>query len=148
VTPEIKAAMEKAVQSREKAGAKLKPGWLAGLKIEELYENYMFHLDAFLFSSEPAADQEAARKAAAESGTPLPGLASFADWQKQNFRRLGYRARWQAYFDEVDVFLSPVAFTTAFPHDHSEPLSKRTIATTQGSRPYMDPDPLGLRPRL
>jgi amidase len=138
LTPEIKAAMEKAVRSLEKAGAKLKQGWPVGLKIEELFENYMFQLNSFMYSTQFAADQEAARKAAAESGKPEPGLASFADWQKQNFRRLGYRARWQAYFDEVDVFLSPVAFTTAFPHDHSEPLSKRTIGTTQGLRPYMD----------
>lgn len=138
VTPDIKANMEKSMRSIEKAGARLKPGWPAGFKIEDLYDNYMFHLGAFMYGSEPAADKEADRKAATESGKPVPGLASFADWQEQNFRRLGYRRRWQEYFDEVDVFLSPVAFTTAFPHDHSEPMSKRTIATTQGSRPYMD----------
>jgi amidase len=138
VTSEVKATMEQAVRSLEKTGARLKPGWPTEVKIEELYENYMFHLDAFMYSAQPAADQGAARKAAAESGEPEPGLSSFADWQKQNFRRLGYRARWQEYFDEADVFLSPVAFTTAFPHDHSEPQSKRTITTAQGPRPYMD----------
>ena len=78
------------------------------------------------------------RKEAAASGKVVPGLASFADWQQQNFRRLGYRAQWQSYFDEVDVFLSPVAFTTAFEHDHSEPHDKRTIATVDGPRAYDD----------
>lgn len=138
VAPETKAALDKVVRTLEIAGAKLKPGWPSGLKIGELYDNYMFHLDAFLYSTQPAADQEAARKAAAEAGKSLPGLASFADWQTQNFRRLKYRAQWQAYFDDVDVFLSPVAFTTAFPHDHSEPQSKRIIAISPGPRPYMD----------
>jgi amidase len=138
VTTETKAALEKAVQSLDKAGAKLKPGWPPGFKVEDLYQNYMFHLDAFLYSVQGPEAREAARKAAAESGKPVAGLASFADWQQQNFRRLGYRAQWQAYFDETDVFLSPVAFTSAFAHDHSEPQSKRTIATAQGPRPYMD----------
>jgi amidase len=65
-------------------------------------------------------------------------MSSFADWQRQNLQRLRFRAEWQAYFDEVDVFLSPVAFMTAFPHDHSEPQSGRSIATAGGPRKYMD----------
>jgi amidase len=65
-------------------------------------------------------------------------LSSFSGWQAQNFRRLGYRAHWQAYFEQVDVFLSPVTFNATFPHDHSEPQDQRTIATAQGPRRYMD----------
>lgn len=138
VTPETKVALERVVRSLEKAGAKLQPGWPAGLKIEELYANYMFHLEAFMYSTEPAAAQDEDRKEAAEAGKPVEGLATFADWQTQNLRRLGYRAQWQAYFDAVDVFLTPVAFTTAFPHDHSQPQSKRIIATAGGPRAYSD----------
>jgi amidase len=138
VTPETKAVLENTIQKLEKAGAKLKPGWPVGFKIEELNRNYRFHLDAFDFSVEPAEQQEAERKEAAASGKVLPGLVSFADWQQQNFRRLGYRAQWQSYFDEVDVFLSPVAFTAAFEHDHSEPHEKRKIATVNGPRDYDD----------
>ena len=137
VTAEIKAVMQRTVLSLERAGAKLKPGWPAEFKIEELYQTHMFHLDAFLFTQQPDEVQEAGRKAAA-GGEKIPGLSSFADWQQQNFKRLGYRAQWQAYFEDVDVFLSPVAFTTAFAHDHRPPLGKRTIATTQGPREYMD----------
>ena len=36
VTPETKAALEKAIQALEKAGARLKPGWPAGFKINDL----------------------------------------------------------------------------------------------------------------
>jgi amidase len=134
VTPETKAALENAIQKLERAGATLKHGWPAGVKIAELNQNYRFHLDAFTFSVETPEQ----RKEAAASGKALPGLMSFADWQQQNFRRLRYRAQWQSYFEEVDVFLSPVAFTTAFEHDHSEPQDKRKIATVQGPRDYDD----------
>jgi amidase len=65
-------------------------------------------------------------------------LTSFTHWQAQNLERVRFRARWQAYFDDVDVFLSPVTFTAAFPHDHSEPQSRRSIATAAGPRRYMD----------
>jgi amidase len=138
VTPETKAVLENIIQKLEKAGGKLKPGWPAGFKIEELNRNYRFHLDAFDFSVESPEQQEAERKETAASGKVLPGLVTFADWQQQNFRRLGYRAQWQSYFDEVDVFLSPVAFTAAFEHDHSEPHEKRKIATVNGPRDYDD----------
>lgn len=138
VTSETKAVLENTIQKLEKAGAKLKSGWPAGFKIDELCQNYNFLLDAFMFSVAPAEQQEVERKEGAASGKVVPGLASFADWQQQNSRRLGYRAQWQSYFDEVDVFLSPVAFTTAFEHDHSQPQDKRTIATVRGPRAYND----------
>ena len=138
VTAETKAALEKAVQAAGKAGAKLKPGWPQGFRLEELYDNYSFHLFAFLLSAQPPQEREAFLKQMAMEGQPVAGMAPFADWQRQNFRRLAYRAQWQAYFDEVDVFLCPVAFTTAFAHDHSEPQGKRSIATEAGPRPYMD----------
>jgi amidase len=132
--------LENVIDRLGRAGAKLKPGWPEGLKPAELLANYRFLLEAFLYSTAPPEEQERERKAfpdalaAKNSGA----LSSFADWQQQNFRRLAYRAQWQAYFDQVDVFLSPVAFTTAFPHDHSEPQDQRTIATSSGPRHYMD----------
>ena len=138
VTPETKAALERPIQALEKAGAHLKPGWPAGFKIDDLYQNYMFHLFAFLFSVQPPEGREAFLKQSGVDGQPVAGLAPFTDWQRQNFRRLAFRAQWQSYFNDVDVFLSPVAFTTAFPHDHSEPQGKRTLATSQGPRAYND----------
>jgi amidase len=97
-------------------------------------------LEAFLFSTAPPSEQERLRKTAGDivADKNSGALSSFADWQKQNLRRLAFRAQWQAYFNQVDVFLSPVAFTAAFPHDHSEPQDHRTIATSAGPRHYMD----------
>jgi amidase len=139
-TPEVKALLENVVERLGRAGAKMKPGWPEGLKPAELLANYQFMLEAFLFRTSPPAEQERLRKTVSDmvADKNSGALSSFADWQKQNFRRLAYRAQWQAYFNQVDVFLSPVAFTVAFPHDHSEPQDQRTIATSAGPRHYMD----------
>ena len=139
-TPEMKTLLEKTISALDRAGAQLKPGWPAGFQIQTLLDNYKFLLFAFLFSVTPLEQQEAQRKAAAAdpNSPPLPGMAPFADWQRQNFRRLGFRAQWQNYFNDVDVFLSPVAFTPAFLHDHSEPQEQRLIATSTGPRHYLD----------
>ena len=138
--PEVAATLEKVIEGLGRAGAEMKPGWPAGFRPAALLETYLFMLSAFGMSMAPAAEQQARRQKLANSSDPMAvgAMSSFADWQRQNLQRLGFRAQWQAYFDEVDVFLSPVAFETAFPHDHSEPQSERSIATVGGPRKYMD----------
>jgi amidase len=133
--PEVKAALQRAIDSLARAGATLKPGWPTGYEHADLIRNYLFHLEAFFYSVAPPDAQKTMAKA---EGSKAAGLAPFAEWQRQNFRRLEFRAKWQAYFDEVDVFLSPAAFCEAFAHDLSEPMEKRTIATSSGPRSYMD----------
>ena len=150
-TVEVEAALEKAIQTLDRVGATLKPGWPPGVRSAELLDNYRFLLDAYQFSVAPPDEQAALRRAFTKSQKPQStggtnnwfvgasaALCSFADWQRQNFRRLEFRSQWQAYFDQVDVFLSPVAFTAAFAHDHSEPQDQRTITTSNGVRPYFD----------
>ena len=139
-TPEMKSLLEKTISALDRAGAQLKPGWPAGFQIQNLLETYKVLLFAFFFSVAPPEQQEAQRKAAAAdpNSPPLPGMAPFADWQRRNFQRLGFRALWQNYFNDVDVFLSPTAFTPAFLHDHSEPQEQRIIATSAGPRHYLD----------
>jgi amidase len=139
-TPEVKALLENVIEKLGRAGVKTKPGWPEGLKPPELLANYKFMLEAFLYSTAPPEEQERERKAFPDlmAGKNSGALSSFADWLHQDFRRLAYRAQWQAYFNQVDVFLSPVAFTAAFPHDHSEPQDQRTIATSAGPRHYSD----------
>ena len=53
----------------------------------------------------------------------------------QEHRRMAARAAWGRYFDDVDVFLCPAAFTTAFPLDN-RPFGQRRIATPEGERRY------------
>ena len=150
-TPEVEAVLQKAIQGLERAGATLKPGWPPGVQGVELLDNYRFLLDAYAFSVAPPGEQIAVRAAFAKSQKPQStggtnnwflgasaALCSFAEWQRQNLRRFEFRSQWQAYFDQIDVFLSPVTFTAAFAHDHSEPQDKRTILSPSGVRPYFD----------
>ncbi len=139
-TPEVKSALESVIRALERNGATLKPGWPTGFEPAALLDTYRFHLYAFLFSVSPPEEQRAQREKFANSQEPdaRGALSSFSDWQRQNFRRLALRAQWQAYFEQVDVFLSPAGFATAFPHDHSEPQERRTIATSGGPRRYLD----------
>jgi amidase len=140
VAPEVKAVLEPVIEALQHAGARLKPGWPEGFEPAGLIDNYLFHLFAFLASVGPPEAREAQRKAFQTMQRPHAdaSLSPFADWQQQNLRRLAFRAQWQSYFEGVDVFLSPVAYTPAFPHDHSEPQGTRTIATSGGPRRYLD----------
>jgi amidase len=48
------------------------------------------------------------------------------------------RAKWADYFERHDVFLTPVSFCAAFPHDHGQPMDHRVVETPEGQRPYRD----------
>jgi amidase len=139
-TPEVRQVLEKAVESLGRAGAKMKPGWPAGFQPSALLDTYRYLLFAFEISmSPPEGQQEQKRKFEKISGpAAAEALASFPHWQGENLRRLRFRAQWQSYFNEVDVFLSPVTFTAAFLQDQGEPQEERLIATADGPRKYMD----------
>lgn len=139
LAPDVRAVLEKVIESVGRAGAKMKPGWPAGIQPSALLDTYLYLLFAFEISMSPPEGQEEQRQKFEEMAGPAAAaaLTSFTHWQAQNLQRVRFRAQWQAYFDYVDVFLSPVTFTAAFPHDHSEPQSRRSIATTGGPRSYM-----------
>ncbi|WP_282580346.1 amidase family protein [Nocardioides sp. InS609-2] len=68
---------------------------------------------------------------------PGPTDIDFGEFIEHEHRRMSIRAAWQAYHRDVDVFLCPVNFTTAIPHD-DRPFEQRRVATTSGPRPYTD----------
>jgi amidase len=139
-TPEVRAVLEKTIDALGKAGAKMKPGWPAGLNPKALLDTYTFMLMAFTTSMSPPAQQPPPDFKPDDPNDPLQAgpVASYNEWQRANLRRLGYRLLWQTYFKDVDVFLSPAVFTTAVLHDHSEPQTARRIETSAGPRKYMD----------
>ena len=135
LTAEVKAVLDQAIGTLQRAGATVKQGWPAGYKHADLLSTYVFMLFAFLYSASPPNVREGFRI----PGNPTPpGAAPFADWQAQNIRRLEFRAQWQKYFKEVDVFLSAVTPSEAFTHDHSEPIERRMISTSMGPMPYLN----------
>ncbi len=141
VSSELKPAFEHMLRALEKAGARLKPGWPAGIGFKAMFDTYLFLLGAFDFSTSPA-DVQAKLRAQFSAMKQLPlaqgALADFATWQRKNWDRLGCRSLWQQYFQSIDVFLSPVMFTPAFPHDHSQPRDARTFVTPEGKHPFFD----------
>ncbi|HXJ17531.1 MAG TPA: amidase [Candidatus Polarisedimenticolia bacterium] len=138
--PDVRVVLEKTLKNLDRLGVKMKPGWPAGFQPSALLDTYRYMLFAFFISMSPPEAQQALRQQFEKiaGSAEAQALASFPRWQAENLRRLGFRAHWQAYFDEIDVFLSPVTFTAAFPHDHSEPQEQRSIATAAGPRNYMD----------
>ncbi len=87
-------------------------------------------------------DQMAAEAAA--GGTPSGELGVDQSWMRHrewltnNERRLQMRARWKTFFDSWDVVLAPIAPTVAYVHDHSFPMSDRTVDVAGTQRPYLD----------
>ena len=139
-TPEVRAVLENAIDGLSRARAQMKPGWPQGLNPKGLLDTYIFMLMAFTTSMAPPAQQPPPGAKAEDPNDPMQSgpVTSYNEWQRANLRRLGYRALWQEYFKDVDVFLSPAVFTTAVFHDHSEPQTARRVATSAGPRKYMD----------
>jgi len=138
-TSEVRPVLERVITALERAGARPQPGWPAGYDLNAALENYMFLLGAFSFSEEPKAQQEAERKQHEQNPSPYGAgaLSSYAQWQERHFSQLAARARWQRYFEQIDVFLMPAGFTTAIHHDHQGDMTTRSIDTSDGKRPYM-----------
>jgi amidase len=120
VTGEVGAVLSDAVDALARAGATVVEGWPEGVDPVGEAESFGFHLRLFFAYQEP--------------GDDLPPFAEVVDHER---RRMAARAAWGRWFDDHDVFLCPVNFTPAFPHD-PRPFEARTVATPEGERPYTD----------
>jgi amidase len=139
--PEVLRVLEEAVTALRKAGAQVTQGWPRGFDAAASHENYLFLLGATMAQGMPEPQIEAIRKAVQSGATDsylLGATATHQQWVMQNRLRLRTQNLWRDYFNSFDVFLCPVTFTAAFPHDHSPDLPARMIATSSGPRPYVD----------
>jgi amidase len=121
VSSEVNALLSDAVDALARASATVVEGWPDGVDSVQDYESFAFHVQSFFAFQQPGED--------------FATLSEFIDHER---RRMAARAAWTRYFDRVaDVFLCPVNFAPAFPHD-SRPFEQRTIMTPEGERPYND----------
>jgi len=121
VSSEVAAPLSDVVDALVRAGATIVEGWPDGVDPVQQYESFGFQVRLFFAFQEPGEDSIA-----------------FPEFVEHEDRRMAARAAWNRYFDEVaDVFLCPVNFTPAFPHD-ARPFEARTITTPDGERPYND----------
>jgi amidase len=121
VTADVAAVYERTVSAVERAGSTVTHGWPAGLDIPAQLKTFSLLLTA-LVNAENVVD---------------PHIR----WLQASQHRLAVRALWQTYFESHDVLLLPTTITAAFPHDHSEPIGKRTVDTPEGKRPYIQQVP-------
>jgi amidase len=120
VSSEVAAPLSDAVDALAGAGATVVEGWPEGVNPMRNYESFGFHVRAFFAFHESGGD-----------------IAKTSEFVEHENRRMGARAAWNRYFEDIDVFLCPANFTPAFPHD-GRPFEQRTIATPEGERPYQD----------
>ena len=123
-------------------------GWPAGVDAHAHMKTLMYLLFALVTAEMPDDARESLRhrlQGNSEDVFAAAATAPHARWLHQTRDRLVYRALWQKYFDTHDVFLMPTTFTAAFPHDHSEPMEKRVIATAEGQRSYAQELPFWIR---
>jgi len=118
VSSEVTAPLSNAVDALARAGATIVEGWPDGVDPVGNYESFGFHVQLFFAFQQPGED-----------------VATLSEVVDHETRRMAARAAWNRYFDDIDVFLCPVNFTPAFPHD-GRPFETRTIATPEGERPY------------
>jgi amidase len=117
-TSEVAAAMARAVDAIAASGATLIEGWPKGVNPERSYAAFGFQVRKFFAFQEPDA-----------APAPWPEIVA------RERERMALRAAWARCFDDADVFLCPVNFTAAFPHDQ-RPFDERTIETPEGARRY------------
>jgi amidase len=116
VSSEVAGVLSKAVEAISAAGATIVEGWPEGIDPVAEAESFGFHVGLFFAYH----DQE---------------QVDPSQLVVQEIRRLEARAAWGRYFEDTDVFLCPVNFTPAFPHD-TRPFEERTVATPEGERSY------------
>src|SRR5262249_4812053 len=130
------------------SGAKINRGWPSGVDSHAHMKTLMYLLFALVTAEMPDDARESLRQrlqANPEDMFAAAANAPHARWLHPTQDRRAYRALWQKYFDTHDVFLLPTTFTTAFRHDHSEPLEARVIGTAEGKRSYAQDLPFWIR---
>jgi amidase len=118
VASEVGDILSDAVDALASAGVRIVEGWPDGVDPAAVSDAFGYHLELFFAFAQPGGSFER-----------LPELIEYEQ------RRMAVRAAWGRYFREVDVFLCPVNFTPAFPHD-PRPFEQRTVPTSDGERPY------------
>ena len=118
VSSEVGSGLSDTIDRLGRSGAKIIEGWPAGIDPSDQAEAFGFQLGLFF-----ALHGES------------PDFASLGEVIEQERQRIARRLKWQQYFEDIDVFLCPTSFTTAFPHD-DRPFDDRTITTSYGEQRY------------
>ncbi|WIY01285.1 amidase family protein [Amycolatopsis mongoliensis] len=114
VTGEVGKILSDAVDALARAGVRVREGWPEDVDPVVQAEAFGFQVEWFF---------------AAQEGREPAG----ADEQER--QRAASGAAWGRYFADVDVFLCPTVFTTAFPHDDRHRYDDQVFWIAQASLP-------------
>jgi len=118
VSAEVGEVLSGLVDRIAASGATIVEGWPAGVDPVEQAEAFGFQVGTTMAAFGDSTESR-----------------DFGEVLAHERRRMELRATWQRYFDDIDVFLCPTSFTTAFPHD-DRPFDQRTITTSYGEQRY------------
>ncbi len=141
---EVKEAIADAIEKLHRKVTSLDEGWPPGVDpmAQWATRQYLgaFSRGPFLREEDFEAMRERAKTqdGSRESIQALAWTAPFTRFQQAYKERIEAREVWRRFFEDHDAFIVPASFTTAFPHDHSEPFWGRRIPTSEGPRPYED----------
>jgi amidase len=141
VSSDIGELYERTIEELGRAGAQLERGWPEGLHPKAQLTTYQYLLLAFVSADTGRERLEKLREQYRRNPDDVFAAAAVEPhgrWLHETVNRLRVRAIWQKYFESHDVFLCPAGISTAVSHDHSQPIEKRTIQTTDGDQPYMN----------
>ncbi|MFC4065776.1 amidase [Actinoplanes subglobosus] len=147
VSSEVRAAIDELAAGLEASGATVLRRTPHLPDLAEGARSYMRLLQSTLAATFPPAVYAAGQEAAAAldpSDTSLAAertrgmVLSHRDWFAADRVRAAQRAQWAELFSHVDIVVAPVSSTAAFPHDHSEPMFRRTIAIDGVRHDYFD----------
>ncbi|WP_436532748.1 amidase [Actinoplanes sp. HUAS TT8] len=147
VSSEVLAAVDELATRLEGLGVTVRRGSPHLPDLAEGARTYMRLLQSSIAVGFPPEVYAAARTAAAAldpSDTSLFAerargvVLSHRDWLTADTARGVQRTQWAELFTDVDLVIAPVSSTPAFPHDHSQPMGKRTITIDGEKHDYID----------
>ena len=143
VDASVKQAIEAAARALAKAGAKVDFKARPAFDPARAHRVYMLLLNANLAARRTDfADLLASRAKLRDDDASDHALAlrastaSFKDVFEANQQREQLRWAWHDFFAKHDLMLMPITATSAFEHDHSEPMPARTMRINDADHPY------------
>jgi amidase len=138
---DVVTLVEQAASRLSEAGATVDAETRPAITFESAAANFDALLAAALSGGYPKDSFD--RMAAAEGDDEVSRVKRLTamrhrEWLSHHERRLQHRRRWEEFFASWDVVLMPVQPLPAIRHDHSTPMSARTIEVNGGVRPYGD----------
>ena len=141
ISSAYRTLLERAAAALAEAGAVVDHAARPAFTFDKAVDTFRHLVSAAEAGSWSLADLDAMAAAGAEPHGDL--FVSYAplrhrEWLSWNERRQQQRERWRRFFRSWDVVLLPVTPTAAIRHDHSAPMTKRTITVDGATRPYTD----------